>query len=341
MRAVDATIRVDVEGEGGGTFYLNIRAGRMSAEARAAQAPFLTLIQDRRAFDRLSREAGDSALALLGGLSGIAGELVLTRGRVENLRSLNGLVRFEVTGDDGFALGTHFGAAPVPAEPKTWITVDAQTYRDLQSGALDPQSAFMNEQIRVEGDMRVAMQLALAAVASGLTGFWGISPQCTSCPQPRRSRAAGEDLLQSIAANADRSREGVGRSVLRGGAGGTDPVSTVRGQRARPRWERCSCFGAVLRALEPAGITAGSRCAARGCTDWSASRSARRSRGRARAARSPTSGRPIAMRAGLDGANACCRPVRRGLVRDLDVLRAARDAVSSRGSRNRSTSSTA
>ncbi len=165
MRAVDATIRVEVEGEGGGTFYLNIRAGRMSAEARAAQAPFLTLIQDRRAFDRLSREAGDSALALLGGLSGIAGELVLTRGRVENLRSLDGLVRFEVTGDDGFALGTHFGAAPVPAEPKTWITVDAQTYRDLQSGALDPQSAFMNEQIRVEGDMRVAMQLALAAVA--------------------------------------------------------------------------------------------------------------------------------------------------------------------------------
>ncbi len=165
MSAVDATIRVDVKGPGGGTFYLNIRAGRMSAEARAAHAPFLTLIQDRRAFDHLSREAGDSALALLGGLSGIAGEIVLTRARVENLRAVDGLVRFEVTGDDGFAVATHFGAAPVPAEPKTRITVDSAVYRDLRSGALDAQSAFMNQQILVEGDLQAAMQLALAAVS--------------------------------------------------------------------------------------------------------------------------------------------------------------------------------
>ncbi|TMA29653.1 MAG: SCP2 sterol-binding domain-containing protein [Deltaproteobacteria bacterium] len=165
MRAVDATIRVDVVGPGGGTYFLNIRAGRMTAEPRAAHDPFLTLIQDRRAFERLSREAGDSALALLGGLSGIAGELVLTRARVESLREVDGLVRFEVTGEGGFVLGTHFGAAPVPAEPKTRITVDGQVYRDLRSGALDAQSAFMSQQIRVEGDMQAAFQLALAAVA--------------------------------------------------------------------------------------------------------------------------------------------------------------------------------
>jgi hypothetical protein len=165
MRAVEATIRVDVSGAGGGTFFLNIRAGRMSADADPAHLPFLTLIQDRRAFERLAREAGDSALGLLGGLSGIAGELMLTRARVENLRAVNGLVRFEVTGDDGFALGTHFGSAPVPPEPKTRITVDADAYRDLRSGELDPQSAFMSERIRVEGDMQAAMQLALAAVA--------------------------------------------------------------------------------------------------------------------------------------------------------------------------------
>jgi hypothetical protein len=165
MRAVDATIRVDVEGAGGGTFYLNIRAGRMSAEPRAAHAPFLTLIQDRRAFDRLSREAGDSALALLGGLSGIAGEMVLTRARVQNLSAVDGLIRFEVTGEDGFSVGTHFGVAPVPVEPKTRISVDAASYRELRSGALDPQSAFMSQQIRIEGDMQAALQLALAAVA--------------------------------------------------------------------------------------------------------------------------------------------------------------------------------
>jgi hypothetical protein len=166
MRAVDATIRVEVDGPGGGTFFLNIRAGCMTADPTPAHVPFLTLLQDRRAFDRVSSEAGDSALALLGGLSGIAGEFVLTRARVEQLRAVDGLVQFEVTGDEGFAIATHFGSAPVPSEAKTRISVDAATYRDLRSGALDPQSAFMSQQIRVEGDMAAAMQLALAAVTS-------------------------------------------------------------------------------------------------------------------------------------------------------------------------------
>ena len=165
MRAVDATIRVDVEGEGGGTFFLNVRAGEMRAEDSAAHPPFLTLLQDRRAFEHLARESGDSALALLGGLSGLAGEMRLTRSRIENLAEVNGLVSFEVIGEGGFALRTHFGSEPVPAEPTTTITVDEQAYRELRSGELDPQAAFMNRRIQVEGDMQTAMQLALAAIA--------------------------------------------------------------------------------------------------------------------------------------------------------------------------------
>jgi hypothetical protein len=164
MRAVSATIRVDVEGEGGGTWFLNIRAGRMQAEEAPAQPPFLTLIQDRGAFERIARESGDSAMALLGGLSGLANEMKLTRSRVDALSELDGSVLFEVTGEGGFALRTHFGAGP-PGAPVTTIRVDDAAYRELRAGTLDPQSAFMSQRIVVEGDMRVAMQLALAAIA--------------------------------------------------------------------------------------------------------------------------------------------------------------------------------
>lgn len=165
MRAVSGTIRVEVEGQGGGTFFLNIREGRMSAGESATHAPFLTLIQDRSAFERIAREAGDSAMALLGGLSGLAGEMKLTRARVEMLAGLEGLVHFEVSGEGGFALRTHFGGGAVPESPTTTIRVDEAAYRDLRSGALDPQTAFMTQQIAIEGDMQVAMQLALAAIA--------------------------------------------------------------------------------------------------------------------------------------------------------------------------------
>jgi len=166
MRSADATIRVEVRGAGGGSFILNICSGRMSAGDSAAQAPFLTVVQDRHAFEKLARESGDSALALLGGLSGLAGEMRLTRKRIESLAQLQGAVHFSVSGDAGFALITHFGAGPVPDVPNASIAVDDDAYRELRSGKLDPAAAFMNGKIKVAGDLQLAMQLALAALSA-------------------------------------------------------------------------------------------------------------------------------------------------------------------------------
>jgi len=165
MRATNASIRVEVAGDDGGTFHLDIAQGRMASVATPGAPPFLTLIQDRTAFDRIVAEAGDSALALLGGLSGLAGEMHLTPLRIQNLSAVDGLVHIEVTGESGFVLQTHLGTGPRPDAPDTTIMLDEAAYRDLRSGELDPQSAFMNQQIQVEGDMQKAMQLALAAIA--------------------------------------------------------------------------------------------------------------------------------------------------------------------------------
>jgi hypothetical protein len=165
MRGVDATIRVDVRGAGGGSFFLNVAGGQMSAGDAPAHPPFLTLIQDREAFERVAREAGDSALGMLGGLSGLTGEMRLTAGRIRNLAGVQGCIEFSVTGENGFSLRTHFGPGPAPDEPQTRVRVDEQGYRDLREGRLDPQQAFMSGAIAVEGDLQLAMQLALAALS--------------------------------------------------------------------------------------------------------------------------------------------------------------------------------
>jgi hypothetical protein len=165
MKSVDATIRVEVRGEGGGTWFLNVKGGAVAAGESADQAPFLTLVQERGDFEALVAEAGDSPLNLLGGLSGMPGAMKLTRLRIDNLAGMNGMLQFRLAGDGGFTLLTHFGSEPLPDEPTTKITVQAEGYRKLRAGEIDPQQAFMDGTIQVEGDMQIAMQLALAALS--------------------------------------------------------------------------------------------------------------------------------------------------------------------------------
>jgi len=165
MRAVTATIRVDVRGDGGGTFFLNIEQGRMTPGEAAARAPFLTLQQDRASFDALVAQVGESAMALLGGLTGLTGGMHLTQGRVDNLAGIDGSVGLAVEGEGGFQVLSHFGSGPTPAEPTATIRIDAETYGRLRSGDLSAPSAFMEGKIRIDGDMQLAMQLALSAVA--------------------------------------------------------------------------------------------------------------------------------------------------------------------------------
>jgi hypothetical protein len=165
MRAVKATLAVVVRGEGGGTFYLNVEGGRLTPGTSAAHPVVLTLVQERGDYDRLIRDAGDSALGFLGGLSGLAGEMRLTQGRLDTLAGVSGTLLFQVKGPEGFSILTHFGGGPGKEQPDTQIRVDPDVYAELRAGRLDAQNAFMGGKIEIEGDMQLAMQVALAAMA--------------------------------------------------------------------------------------------------------------------------------------------------------------------------------
>lgn len=164
MKAVNATIRVDIL-DAQSSYFLNISDGCMEAGDEAAHPPFLTLRQDRAAYERLAAEAGDSAMAMLGGLSGLAGDMRLTQRRVEGLADVRALLKLVIRGENGFEVLTHFGTDPIPNEPSASITIDEDAYRELRSGALLPQQAFMDGRIAIDGDLEIAMQLALVAIS--------------------------------------------------------------------------------------------------------------------------------------------------------------------------------
>jgi len=168
MEAVDATIRVVVREEGAPEteldLYLNVEAGRMTAAGEPAQAPFMTLGHDAAAFLVLERESGDSVLGFLGGLAGLDEAMKLTAQRMQNLADLAGTLRFELTGEGGFALLVHFGADEITEPARCVLQIAREAYAQLRTGELNPQDAFMGGQISVTGDMQMAMQLALAAM---------------------------------------------------------------------------------------------------------------------------------------------------------------------------------
>ena len=165
MRAVAATIRFDVRGEGGITVFVNIEGGRSSAGDAPAHPPFLSISVERSHYEPLFREAGDNVLGFLGGISGMGAPIKLTRDRVEQIAAVGGTLCFELTGKGGFQLLAKLGDAAPGDNPDTTIRVDAQAYRELREGRLEPQEAFLAGKIAIEGDMQRAMQLALAVLS--------------------------------------------------------------------------------------------------------------------------------------------------------------------------------
>jgi putative sterol carrier protein len=165
MRAVNGSICVEITGDDATRFALDIENGRMTTADAPRHPPFLTLIQDRTAFEKLAGGAGGSISAMLGGLAGLSGDMRLTRRRMIEFEAVDGSIRIEIIGDGGFTLLTHFGTGARPAEPQASIRLDATAYADLRGGALDLQSAFLAGRVDVTGDMERVMQLAFSAVA--------------------------------------------------------------------------------------------------------------------------------------------------------------------------------
>ncbi len=92
--AAQATVRVVIEGEGSGTWYLNVNKGEMTVTAEPMFSPLMTVYQPRAYFDWAASTATDAGLFGPGARNN-QGEL--TRSRIERLKLLKGLIRFTFT----------------------------------------------------------------------------------------------------------------------------------------------------------------------------------------------------------------------------------------------------
>jgi hypothetical protein len=156
------TVRVVVEGDGGGVWHLNVAKGEMTVTNEAMFPPVMTVYQPRGYFDWATSMATEAGLF---GPSARNTQGELTKSRLERLKMLKGLLQFTFThlpdgGEQSFCI--QFGDGERPATAQTVLTMKAEDAQKLARGDLQPQVAFMSGVIKVTGDMALAMQFGAA-----------------------------------------------------------------------------------------------------------------------------------------------------------------------------------
>lgn len=167
MQAVRASIRVDVGFRSEiSTHWLEIDRGEMRVVSEPSLDPFFILAHDLDHFPNLQRHFGASILGFLGALTGQRSAMKLTSKRVRSLRALKGSLIIEVGDPGGFSLVASFGVLEPERPPRSRIRLDAELFEALESGVIDAQEAFLDERIEVDGDLELAIGMALAAFAN-------------------------------------------------------------------------------------------------------------------------------------------------------------------------------
>lgn len=75
--------------------------------------------------------------------------------------SFDGTAKFVIE-DEGAILLDDSGARAEDGEAEVTLTADAETFREILEGDLNPTSAFMAGRLKIDGDMGKAMQLGNA-----------------------------------------------------------------------------------------------------------------------------------------------------------------------------------
>nr|MDJ0789335.1 SCP2 sterol-binding domain-containing protein [Myxococcota bacterium] len=182
---VQVKLGVKLEGDGGGEWLFHIEGQNMQVEAGSRDGAAFTIVQS----------VADWRGALWEGRGGAIGKGAATMFRpgeaaaqgsgpggaqmggaptataLGEMEKLDGVIRMVVAGGEGgdWAVDFKLGPGEIPAEPTTTVTVSAEDAAAMETGELDPMTAFMSGRMQVTGDMTLMMQMQAIQMQAAAT----------------------------------------------------------------------------------------------------------------------------------------------------------------------------
>jgi len=165
-------LAIRLEGDGGGDWALGFAGGKLACTAgRVDGTPLqITLgVADWRAFVAGRVRDAVAAKVQVGFDASQAAKLYRVSNKTEAIKAFSGdlqlIVQDQELGADYKLTLTFGGGTPNTAAPKTTVGVYLQDFVGMAAGEVNPQMAFFQGQIRLDGDMNLAM--SLMALAQG------------------------------------------------------------------------------------------------------------------------------------------------------------------------------
>jgi hypothetical protein len=163
--AADITVAVNLEGDGGGQWILDVKGGRIAVRAAGTPGPDPVVTMRQTVADWRAVAVGEQgAIDLAPPQASPTDVLFVDPASRQVMSAVKGTVRFEVTGYNGrtWWMIVKFGPQPEAASPDATIGVDAETYAKMLARQLAPPEAYFSGKIVLRGDTSLAMQLGMA-----------------------------------------------------------------------------------------------------------------------------------------------------------------------------------
>ncbi|TNF31423.1 MAG: SCP2 sterol-binding domain-containing protein [Deltaproteobacteria bacterium] len=165
-------LQIHLDGDGGGPWAIGFDGGKLTcANENAGGTPLqLSLtVDDWRAVVAGRVRDAVAAKVNVGFDAKQAASLYRVSNKTDQIKAFSGdlqlVIQDQDAGKDYKVTLTFGGGAPNTASPKTTVSVNLNDFVGMAAGEINPQQAFFMGQIRLDGDMNLAM--SLMALAQG------------------------------------------------------------------------------------------------------------------------------------------------------------------------------